>query len=103
MRCAPAQIHTQQHLRPVLSFSTSRSSLDVHESAMGIHFAMEHPLELEAADLVFEHLCLTLDVLCGRCIVLAFREVEQLGGIGNSLACSVKRGDLANQTSPFAP
>jgi len=64
---------------------------------------MEHALELEAADVSFERPCLPFYVLRSRCIILAFRELEQLCGIGDSLACAVQLRHLARQTGPFAP
>ena len=91
-RGAPAQVHAQQHLRPVLGFGAAGAGLDVHEGAVRVHLAVEHALELEAAHLGLEALRVALDVARGGLVVLAFGELEQLGGIGDALggACRAR-------------
>jgi hypothetical protein len=55
---------------------------------------MEHPFELEPAHFALESLRVLIDVPRRRLIALGFRELEQLGGIGDpfrgalDLACS---------------
>ena len=43
-RGAPAQIHAQQHLRPVLRLGAAGAGLDVEEGAVRVHLAAEHAL-----------------------------------------------------------
>jgi hypothetical protein len=45
----------------------------------------EHALELETANVRLERHGLGLDVLGGRFVVFAFREIQQLAGVGNAL------------------
>jgi hypothetical protein len=49
----------------------------------------EHPLELETAHVRLERHGLGLDVLGSRFVVFALRELQQLGGIGDSLGSLV--------------
>jgi hypothetical protein len=39
---APAQVHAQQHLRPVLRLGAAGAGLDVDEAVAAIHLAGEH-------------------------------------------------------------
>src|ERR1700735_5366163 len=49
VRGAPAKVHAQQHLGPVLRLGAAGAGLDVQERAMRVHLAAEHALELELA------------------------------------------------------
>ena len=61
-RGAPAQVHAQQHLRPVLRLGAAGAGLDVEEGVVRVHLAVEHALELEVAHVGFEPLRVALDV-----------------------------------------
>ena len=61
---------------------------------MRIHLMGEHPLELETADVGLQSRRFGLDVPRGGFVVLAFCELQQLGGIGNPLGRLV---DLLNR------
>jgi len=67
-----------------------------------VHLAVEHALQLELADAAFEAHRVALDVARRGLIVLAFRELEQLRGIGNGLAGAVELVDLGAQLRAFA-
>jgi len=100
---APAQVHAQQHLRPVLRLGTTGPRLDVEKGTVRVHLAAEHAPQLEMAHLAFELLCVALDVARRTLIALAGSELEQLAGITDALGGAVDLGDLRAQAGAFAP
>jgi hypothetical protein len=90
---APAQVHAQQHLGPVLRFRAAGAGLDVDERVRGIHLAGEHALEFELLDFRRK----TVDVVCDcrnrAFVVLAEREVEQIAGFAERIG---QRADAAD-------
>jgi hypothetical protein len=68
-----------------------------------VHLAVEHALELEAADALLEARGIPLDVLRSRLVVLAFGELEQLYRIRDPLAGAVELTQLGGQLGAFAP
>jgi hypothetical protein len=70
---------------------------------MGIHLAVEHALQLEAAHTPFQADGLALDVLRRALVVLALGEVEKLGRIGNRFAGAVERFELGGEFGALAP
>lgn len=64
---------------------------------------MEHALELETPHLSFQRLRLALDIERNRRIILAFRELEQLRGIGDPFAGAVEIVDFVVQPGALAP
>ncbi len=93
-RGAPAQVHAQEHLRPVLRLGTAGAGLDVEEGAVRVHLATKHALELEAAHVAFEPLGILADVACGGLIALPLGELEELGRVGYALGGAL---DLARR------
>jgi hypothetical protein len=85
MRGPPAQIHAQEHLRPVLRLGTARARLDVEKGAVRVHLAAKHALELEAPHIALEPLGVPADVARRGLIALPFGEVEELRRIGDAL------------------
>ena len=51
---APAQVHAQQHLGPVLRLGAAGAGLDVDEGVVGVHLAGEHALEFQLADALLQ-------------------------------------------------
>ena len=47
MRFDPAQVHTQQHVGPVLSLGTTRASLNFNIAVVLVHLAREHAAEFQ--------------------------------------------------------
>jgi hypothetical protein len=70
---------------------------------MGIHLAVEHALELEAANTPFEADGIALDIRGGALVVLALGELEQLRRIGNRFGGPVELGELGSQLGALAP
>jgi hypothetical protein len=62
---------------------------------------VEHPLELEAADAGLEGLRFALYVARGSLIAFTFRQLEQLGGIRNSLRGTVDLLDIRGEPCPL--
>jgi hypothetical protein len=63
---------------------------------------MEHALELELAHPPFEAIRILLDFGRGRLVVLAFGELEQLGGVGNGGRRAVQLFELPGKPGAFA-
>jgi hypothetical protein len=63
---------------------------------------MEHALELELAHPALEAVRIPLDFGSGRLVVLAFGELEQLGGIGNGRRRAVQLFELRGEPGAFA-
>src|SRR5579863_4319430 len=80
-RRTPAQIHAQQHLRPILGLGAARPRLNVEESAVRVHLAAKHALELEMPDLV----------------------LEALDRLGDAAGGAVDLADVAGQPRALAP
>jgi hypothetical protein len=53
MGLGPAQVHSQQHLGPVLCLGAAGARLDVEECVAGVEFAGKHSPKLETANLLF--------------------------------------------------
>ncbi len=70
---------------------------------MRVHLAVEHALELEMAHLGFQALRVALDVARGSLVASRFRELQQLGGLGDALGGAVDLADVGGQAGAFAP
>src|SRR5262249_56928461 len=90
---APAQVHAQRHLGPVLRLGAARAGLDVDERVRRIHLAGEHALELELADFRFETVDVAGDGFDRALVVLADREIEQVAGFAERIG---QRADAAD-------
>ena len=91
---APAQVHAQQHLGPVLRLGAAAAGLDVQVGGVGIVLAGEHAPELEPAQRLVHRGQLGLDVGEHVGVAVGQRHVKELGGIGQFLAGLAQRGDL---------
>jgi hypothetical protein len=70
---------------------------------MGVHLAVEHALELEAAHAAFEADGLALDILRGAFVVLALGQLEKLGRIGNRFGGAIELSELGGEFGALAP
>ena len=101
-RFAPAQVHAQQDLGPVLGFGAAGTGLDVDERRRIVHLAGEHALELQLL-----HVGLVLVQVGdhgqgGVLVLLGLGQLQQLGGIVQAIE---HRGDAAHglfQAGTFA-
>jgi hypothetical protein len=99
---APAQVHAQQHLRPILRFGAARSRLDVEERAVRVHLAGEHALELELLDVALQRREVALDGLCGRLVVFFDGQGQQLAGVLEPIGHAVERAHDLLQAGALA-
>jgi len=80
-RLAPAQVHAQQHFRPVLRLGAAGTGLDVEIGVVDVHLAGEHALELEIGERRVGDVEIADDGGKGLLVVLFGGELEQLLGI----------------------
>ncbi len=102
-RGAPAHIHAQQHLCPVLRFGTARTCLDVQEGAVRVHLAAEHALEFQAPYPGFECIGFLLDVARRGFVVFTLGELEQLGCIADRGVGAIEFRQLGRQPRALFP
>src|SRR5581483_6428319 len=100
---APAQVHAQQHLRPVLSLGPAGTGLDVEEGAVRVHLLVEHAFELETPHIRLQRLRIRLDRPGGGLIVLALGHLEKLSGIRDALAGPIDLLHGCRQSGALAP
>ena len=100
---APAQIHAQQHLRPILRLGAAGARLDVQERAVRVHLAGEHALEFELLDVALERADVALDRLRGGLVVLFDGQVQQLAGVLQAVGHAIERADDLLQAGALAP
>ena len=84
MRLRPAQIHTQNHLRPVLGFCAAGTRLDVEIRVVGIHLTGEHTAKLKVTDTPLVDFEIANDLVDRIGIIFVERQVEELAGIAKT-------------------
>ena len=82
---APAQIHAQQHFRPILCLCAASAGLDVDVSIRGVQFAGEHALEFELVDAARVALDIRLDRQRGVVVFLHFDQFQELFRAGQAV------------------
>jgi hypothetical protein len=99
----PAQVHAQQHIGPVLRLGAAGTGLNIEIGVVGVHFAAEHPAELE----LFENTAQTLDFGCHvrhRAFIAFFsRHVEQVARIGQAAVQVIQGVDDQRQRGALTP
>jgi hypothetical protein len=80
----PAQVHPEQHLRPVLRLGTARAGLDVEERVGRVQLAAEHAPELELAQTVLETGGIVCNLRERRLVPLLECEIEELARVGEA-------------------
>ena len=100
----PAQIHTQQHLRPILRLSATRTRLNIQIGIISIHLTAKHTAKLQLSQLRLKASNLSLHLRHSISVILLNRHLQQLTGIRhtrvqilNSLYHSLQRRTLAAQ------
>jgi len=88
-------------LRPILRFGTARARLDIKKGAVRVHLAAEHALEFQLAYACFERAGVALDITRNALIVLAFRHIQQRGGIAYGATGAVEVLEFDRQTRTF--
>ena len=90
---AIAQIHAQEHRRPVLCLGATAARLDVDETGVWIHRIVEHPTELHVADGMLERIDIVGDRDEHPVVGLASRELEELAAVLESRLETGQRAD----------
>jgi hypothetical protein len=98
---APAQIHAQQHLGPVLRLGAAGAGLDVDECVRRIHLAREHALEFEFLDFRGQRLDVVGDRRDRALVVLAEREIEQVARFAERVRQRADAADDAIEIRAF--
>ena len=77
----PAQVHAEQHPRPVLGLGAAGPGLDVEECVGGVHLAGEHPAEFQRAETIVERRYVGLDLGDGRGVGFLLGQGQQCFGV----------------------
>ena len=101
VRLGPAQIHPEEHFRPVLRLGAAGAGLDVEVRVVGIHFAGEHAPEFEALDARLEAPQVALHFGCGRRVVFLDGKRQQLVCIAETVRDLVEPDDDLLQPRPL--
>ena len=99
---APAQIHPEQHLRPVLRLGAAGPGLDVDERAGGVHLAGEHPAELQSPEPFVESRDLRIDLGDDRGVGFLLGQAEERLRIVEAGVEPVEELDRIPQPRPLA-
>ncbi len=91
MPLAPAQVHAQQHLGPVLRLGTAGTGLDIEEGAGLVHLAGEHAPEFQPGDLGFQRVQVGLDNIEGFLVTLLGGHLQQFARIAHAVGEPVER------------
>jgi hypothetical protein len=98
----PAQIHAQQHLRPVLRLGATGAGLHIDVGIVGVGLAAEHALEFQPLHLGFE----TLHIRCqrggGGLVVFQLDQLGQFERVGDAARQLADAADDVFQTRPLA-
>ena len=93
VRLAPAQVHAQQHLGPVLGFGAAGTGLDVQIGVGGVHLAGEHAAEFQVGDHALQALQVRFHFRDGGFVALFHRQFKQIAGVTDALTGLVQGGD----------
>ena len=99
---APAQIHAQQHLRPVLRFGAAGARLDVEEALCESILPGNMRWNSSFLTSLLERADVALDSLRGGLVVLLDGHVEQLAGLLQAVGDAIERADDLLQARALA-
>ena len=99
----PTQIHSQQHLCPILGLGTTGTGLDIHEGATGIHFTAEHPAEFQLTDLGFQTVQVRNQFIHGALVLLFDSHFQQVIRILEATRETIQGAYQGFKLDPFAP
>jgi len=92
-RLAPAQVHAQQHLGPILGLGAAGTGLDVDEGIGSVHLAGEHALEFQLLDVLLVALHVGHHRQGGVLVLLALGQFQQFGRTAQAIQ---HHGDAAD-------
>ncbi len=84
MLFAPAQVHAQQHLGPVLGLGAAGACLDIEEGIVGIEFTGEHAAEFEFGNALVERVDIGRYRIDRVFIALFDGHFEQVGAVAQA-------------------
>lgn len=102
MRFDPAQVHTQQHVRPVLSLGTTRASLNFNIAVVLVHLAREHATELKYLQLRLKAIQFALYFVDGVFIVFFDGHIQQVFSIAQTAVEGINGLNNGFQRRPLA-
>ena len=102
----PAEVHAQEHLRPVLRFRPARTGVDREDGVAGVVFSGELKLELEFTEGLFDGIEVARSRRCDAFVGFGHREFEEFGHITGAalepspgLDAGANRGDLLHEVA----
>ncbi len=98
----PAQVHTQQHVGPVLSFGTTGAGLNFHVGVVFVHFAREHAAEFEHFQLGLQFVQFGDDVIHCTFITFFNSHIQQVFVIRQTFIKVIDGVDHGFQCGTFA-
>jgi len=101
VRLGPAQIHPEEHFRPVLRLGAAGTRLDIEVGVVGVHFAGEHAPEFQALDTRLEAPQIAFHFGCRRRVILLDGKRQQLVCIAETIRDFVKPDDDLLQPCPL--
>jgi hypothetical protein len=99
----PAQIHAQQHFRPILSFGAARTGLNIDESAARIHLTCEHPPKLKPLDNLDDFIEFRGNIAERILIVFVLGQNKKLGRFSQGPIHTIEFLDDGFERGPLAP
>ena len=100
---APAQIHSQQHLGPVLRLGAAGAGVDRQPGVARIHFAVEHALKLQRLEPALAVIEILLDRKQRGFVILLARQHQQLGRVVQRNVQRLDRIERFEQRRALAP
>jgi hypothetical protein len=101
VRLGPAQIHPQQHFRPVLRLGAAGAGLNVQVRVVGVHLTREHAPEFEALYARLEAPQVAFHFGCRGRVIFFDRKREQLVCIAQTVLDLVETDDDLLQPRPL--
>jgi len=98
----PAQVHPQQHFRPVLRLGAAGARLDVHEGIGRIHFTREHAPEFQLADARFQPVHVVRDGSDGGIVTFVGGQLQQLTGVVEPVGNAIQAFHEVGKACPLA-
>lgn len=101
MRLSPAQIHAQNHLRPVLRLGATSTRLDVDIGIGNVLLTTEHAPKFQAAYLLLEARQIVDQLRDRGGIIFFYRQLQQFIGIAKACGQRIEADNNLFQKCPF--
>jgi hypothetical protein len=77
IRLTPSQIHSQQHLSPILGFRPTGARLYIEKRIRLIGLAVEHPKEFQMLNIRLDTIDIRLNFVDRCLIIIGFRQLDE--------------------------